>query len=244
MQKKRIIDNNAEITHNSDGGVVMTYMAIIGDIKSSKTLNNRSEVQEKLKKTLDSINISYSEIIAAKFIITLGDEFQGLLFFTEDLVEIIKYIQKEMYPVEMRFGIGIGEISTKINEEAAIGADGPAFYAARNTISAIHDCAKKIKKQAADIQINIYENSVFEIVEINTILALIKTIEDSWTEKQRYTIWDALDHPGSQISSAKRMNTSQSTIARRLADGKYIVYLNALQTIKEAIANLEGKNAI
>lgn len=31
----------------------------------------------------------------------------------------------------MRFGIGIGSISTKINSEISIGADGPGYYKAR-----------------------------------------------------------------------------------------------------------------
>jgi hypothetical protein len=220
------------------------YIAIIGDVKSSKTLNNRNEVQEKLKKTLNDVNSLYSENIAAKFLITLGDEFQGLLFYTEKIVKIIKYIQREMYPVKIRFGVGIGEISTKINKDAAIGADGPAFYAARNTISMIHDCEKKIKKQAPDIQVNKYDDDIFEITEINTLLSLIKAIEDSWTEKQRYTIWDMIVNQGSQESCALRLNTSQSTIARRLADGKYVVYINALKIIEEAIGKLEENGVI
>jgi hypothetical protein len=220
------------------------YLAVIGDVKSSKTLNNRNEVQEKLKKTLNDVNSLYSENIAAKFLITLGDEFQGLLFYTEKIVEIIKYIQREMYPVKIRFGVGIGEISTKINKDAAIGADGPAFYAARNTISMIHDYEKKIKKQAPDIQVNKYDDDIFEITEINTLLSLIKAIEDSWTDKQRYTIWDMMVNQGSQESCALRLNTSQSTIARRLADGKYVVYVNALKIIEEAIGKLEENGVI
>ena len=59
--------------------------------------------------------------------ITLGDEFQGLLEITVSILEIIKYIQREIYPIKLRFGVGIGNVSTLINHEAAIGADGPAF---------------------------------------------------------------------------------------------------------------------
>ena len=75
--------------------------------------------------------------------------------------------------------------------------------------------------------------------EINAMLSLIKVIEDSWSEKQRYTIWDRIDNSGSQEMSAKRLNTSQSTIARRLADGKYIVYQNAMSIIGEALRRVK-----
>jgi hypothetical protein len=49
---------------------------------------------------------------------------------------------------------------------------------------------------------------------------------------------------GSQESCALRLNTSQSTIARRLADGKYVVYVNALKIIEEAIGKLEENGVI
>lgn len=39
-----------------------------------------------------------------------------------------------LYPVELRFGIGIGEITTEINTEMALGADGPGYYKAREAI--------------------------------------------------------------------------------------------------------------
>ena len=137
----------------------MQYYAIIGDIKRSKKIENRCEIQEKLKKILDNVNSIYNNDISAKFLITLGDEFQGLLEITAPILEIIKYIQREIYPIKLRFGVGIGNVSTLINHEAAIGADGPAFYAAREMIEFLREQEKKLKKQAADIQISVYENN-------------------------------------------------------------------------------------
>lgn len=215
------------------------YYAIIGDIKESKKIENRGEIQDKLKNVLKDSNELYGKDIAAKFLITLGDEFQGLLKKPTHLLEIIKYIQREMYPVELRFGIGIGEIYTDIDREAAIGADGPAFYAARNVIDEIHKQEKKLKKQAPDIQIEIYGETFFEVTEINAMLSLVKTIEDGWNERQRYTIWDMMRYQESQDMCAKRLDTTQSTVARRLSEGKYVVYNNAISTISEAIQRLD-----
>lgn len=155
-------------------------------------------------------------------------------------IEIVKYIQRELYPVKLRFGIGIGEISTEINQKAAIGADGPAFYAAREIINFLKNEEKHLKNQAPDIQIEYYNSKSIEIDEINIMLALIKVIEDSWTDKQRYTIWDMMLNGGSQEKCAKRMKTSQSTVARRLLDGKYLIYLKSLKIIGEAMNKLEG----
>lgn len=216
----------------------MDYTAIIGDIKDSKNIEKRSRVQKKLADALNDINEFYKSDISAKFVITLGDEFQGLLNKNEHLLAIIKHIQKEMYPVQLRFGVGIGEIKTKVFYEAAIGADGPAYYAARKMIEELRDQERKIKKHAADIQLSRFHVECFEMEEINTILALMKIIEDGWSDKQRYTIWDMEQHGGSQEECARRMDTTQSTVARRLADGSYITYERAKKTVDEALRHL------
>ena len=216
----------------------MNFTAIIGDIKDSKKIKNRNQIQEKLNGIIKYINEAYDEDIAAKFIITLGDEFQGLLKNNGHVLDIIKYIQREMYPVRLRFGIGFGEISTSIFHEAAIGADGPAYYAARKMLEELREKEKKLKRQAADIQISLYDTEKFEIEEINTVLALMKIIEDGWSEKQRFTIWDMAQNGGSQEECAKRMDTTQSTVARRLADGNYLTYERAKRTVDEALKRL------
>ena len=54
------------------------YIAIIGDIKDSKKLNDRKKIQEKLQKVLNEVNQKYYEDISSNFMITLGDEFQEM----------------------------------------------------------------------------------------------------------------------------------------------------------------------
>ena len=71
------------------------------------------------------------------------------------------------------------------------------------------------------------------------MFSLLKTIEDGWNEKQRYTIWDMIRYQESQDMCARRQNTTQSTVARRLSGGKYLVYNKAIATVKEAIQRLE-----
>lgn len=216
----------------------MTFIAIIGDIKDSKELENRREVQQKLNCVLKNVNKIFAEDISANFIITLGDEFQGLLSGCGHILDIIKYIQRELYPVRLRFGVGFGKIHTAIFRDAAIGADGPAYYAARKMIEELREQEKRLKKQAADIQISIYGTEKFEVTEINTMLVLMKLMEDGWSEKQRYTIWDMEQNGGSQEECAKRMRTTQSTVARRLAEGNYVVYVRVRKVVKEAIRRL------
>ncbi|MBO4679015.1 MAG: hypothetical protein J5626_05035 [Lachnospiraceae bacterium] len=219
----------------------MNYIAIIGDIKHSKDISNRYEIQERLKKTLDNINKRYKKDIAAKFLITLGDEFQGLLFAAEPLVDIIGFIQNEMFPVRIRIGVGIGEITTEINKNAAIGADGPAFYAARRAITGLHDTEKKLKNQAPDVQVEAEESEGLDLEQINTILSLLKVVENGWSESQRKTIWDMIENGGSQEDCAKRMNTTQSTVARRLSGGNFMVYNNSRKLLHEVTKRFDNR---
>lgn len=70
------------------------------------------------------------------------------------------------------------------------------------------------------------------------MLKLLKIIENNWSEKQRYTIWDIMTNGGSQKSCAERLGTTQSTVARRLADGNYITYQKTKTIITKAINTL------
>lgn len=96
---------------------------------------DRGAFQEHLK-ILDNINLKYSDCIASKFTITLGDEFQGLLTTGNNIMEIIQYIKRNLSR-KNKIWIGIGSISTKINSEISIGADGPGYYKARESIETL-----------------------------------------------------------------------------------------------------------
>ena len=213
----------------------MLYTAIIGDIKGSKSLKDRREVQMSLREVLDEINSVYHEDIASNFLITLGDEFQGLLRSPRHTLKIVKDIQTKMYPTKFRIGIGIGDISTEIDPDSALGADGPAYYAAREMVDLLHENENKNKRAEADIQFSIYNEYSFEIEQINTMLALIKEIEDKWKPEQRLTIWDMIENGGSQQDCAERMNTTQSTVGRRLISGNYYLYKRAIDVLDRSI---------
>src|SRR5699024_6021721 len=99
----------------------------------------RSQMQEKLKKILKDVNLKYKQHIVSKWTITLGDEFQALIKPNLETFKLLDYISYRMDPVKIRFGVGLGEIYTDINYEKSIGADGPAYWNARDAIEFIHD---------------------------------------------------------------------------------------------------------
>ena len=164
----------------------MVYFAIIGDIIGSKDLEDRAGVQRKLKNVLKGINQDYKANLASNFSITLGDEFQGLLKTAENLMEIMDIIRFQMYPVELRFGVGIGEMRTDVIYENSMGSDGPAYWAAREAICFVHD---KVDYSISKIYVQTWKEDADEKSKtfdsiINTILKLCGLQEQSWTESQ------------------------------------------------------------
>lgn len=116
----------------------MAYLALIGDIIQSKQLSQRSEVQEQLKICLNRLNEFFEPYIISNFSLTLGDEFQGLMKIDAPIFYLIDLINDQMRDIPMRYGIGVGEILTHINPEVSMGADGPAYWHAREAIKFVH----------------------------------------------------------------------------------------------------------
>jgi len=108
-------------------------IAIIGDIVGSRKLGaGRSAAQKKLFRFLDEINRNYRSAIIAKFIVTTGDEFQGLLNRGDLIPDLIWDLEIELN-FDVRLGIGCGKLNTPL-QSSAIGMDGPVWYAARAAI--------------------------------------------------------------------------------------------------------------
>lgn len=108
-----------------------SYCAIIGDINKSRSLPQRAKVQKQFQRAIELINKEYKAEIASKFVLTLGDEFQGLLSSPAESYRIVRRFQGEMGSVPFAFGVGIGSLATPLNPKEALGMDGECFHRAR-----------------------------------------------------------------------------------------------------------------
>lgn len=214
------------------------YIAIIGDIKGSKAIKNRKEVQENLAMVLDEINDHYSDDIASRFMITLGDEFQGLLLNGTSVMKIISRIEGRLDPVKLRFGIGVGEITTKINPYMAIGADGPGYHKARAAIEYLKENEKRKQSSVSDIRLEVEGENQEPQMFINTIFGLMAALKASWTNRQREIIQDMLEHRDNQTETAKRLNIKQPTVSKVLVTGNYYAYEEAFDTVEKALGEI------
>lgn len=112
----------------------MEYQTMICDIKNSRQLKNRQSVQYQIIDMLKHANNMFSHDLAAPFIITIGDEWQGLLKYPCDYQRILDFFQKTMGQIQFYCGIGIGPITINDFELTVNQLDGPSFYHARKAI--------------------------------------------------------------------------------------------------------------
>jgi len=214
------------------------YIAVIGDLVDSKHLKARNGVQEKLKEVLLSINNEYSIAVSSKLMITLGDEFQGLLQVAEPVIEIIEKIAFNMHPVKIRFGIGIGEISTAIDFQIPLGADGPAYYHAREVINQLKSNERKKLQVKSDIGIISDDTNINDEL-LNMIFSQNYFIKQKWTERQREIIACYLQENEVQSEVAKSLGINQSSIQRSLKASGFYIYKQALQSIKKELMKMK-----
>src|SRR5262245_59600943 len=103
------------------------YSAVIGDVVKSRRLETaaRRDLQRQIQRTLQRVNRQFASALAAKFLITVGDEFQGLLRQPAVLPALIRFLETSLPDIDIRLGIGRGRLDTDL-KEYAMGMDGPA----------------------------------------------------------------------------------------------------------------------
>lgn len=208
----------------------MLYCAIIGDIIDSRNMPRRDIIQDKLSAVLSNANGKYKEHTASSFTLTLGDEFQGLLYGAAGAFDIIEFIQRKMHPVRFRFGIGLGEISTAINPKMSIGADGPAFYKARDMINKIKSKENSLLSYEPEIY---FQSQICSDNLINAVALLYRQIERGWTQKQREYIDYYFDVTENQYAIAKRFNVKQPSVSKAFDRAGLYKYTYALAQLRD-----------
>lgn len=182
------------------------FAAVIGDVVGSRHLPSRPAVQAKLERVVALINERFTDDIASAFLITLGDEFQGLLRSVGRLLDLTYAAELELYPVRIRFGVGIGRLDTSLRE-VALGMDGPAFHRAREAL----EVAKKRHLPLVFRSEDPVANAI-----VTDCYALAARVRAVWTPKQR-EVAHLLLNERLQKAIAARLNVEPAAISQRLA---------------------------
>ncbi|MDQ0221801.1 SatD family protein [Streptococcus moroccensis] len=218
----------------------MMYLALIGDFVNSKELDDRYDIQKRLKETLTVLNKKYKKYLVSLMTVTLGDEFQGLFQLTCPIFKLIDELTVALSPYAIRFGLGIGDIVTAIDPEQSIGADGPAYWRARAAIEIVHT---KNDYGNTTIAIDFGDEKDNQIG--NALIASSDHIKASWRSSQE-EIFKALLERGIYQESfeqnvvAEKLGLHESAFSKRLKSSGLKVYWRCRLALQELIRDREG----
>lgn len=199
----------------------MRYLCVIGDVVQSRAVPERSRLQGQLQASLGRINRARRNVLLSPCTITLGDEFQAVYRDAGTLFNDFAVLMRDVYPVRVRFSVGIGELSTRVNRQRAIGMDGPAFHAAR----------------AGLIELK-HSRSIFRITEahaevppwVNLALDLISHESRSW-KKTRLSVFHALLEGLEAKVTAREVELTAAAVYKNINSG-------ALWTVKALLLEI------
>lgn len=202
------------------------FVAVIGDIRGSRELADRSKAQREFKQVVNSLNDELPDSsIASQFTVTTGDEFQVLLTDATDAVEAVVSVSDRFHPARLRFGIGLGALDTQLNPNQAIGMDGPCFHRARAAIGAAEDAGAWVRVDGWSSELVAHVNAMFDLVQC---------VREDWTDRQAQFA-KALKEEGTQKRVVERFDVSKSTVSESLSAGHVQEVRNAEASLGERL---------
>jgi len=211
------------------------YLALIGDLKGSRRIAQRDQAQQDIRRALDEVNDLFPGLIVTRLTLTLGDEFQALLRPDAQVPRLLDELELRLHAYPFRLGLGYGGISTDIDPNLSIGADGPCYWHAREAIGWVHDNSAGGKYRLA---VRGFGDLPDEL--LNALLQTTDAIKHGWTALQRQT-FDALLRHGIYSDSfeqnvfARSIGISDSSLTKRLSAGDIKLYLKTRLLIGRAM---------
>lgn len=220
-------------------------IAVIGDIIKSKSILDRQKTQQELQSVLLQINQRHQASLASRFTITLGDEFQGLFKDSNGLLHILDEISFALRPIRLRFGIGVGTLTTELDPTTSIGADGPVYWKAREAIDYVH---KNNDYGRANIHLGVQEpdDTVNLINQILKLTALqVSGWRDSQTEVYKIILEEEIMDP-EEINHqriAEKLDILPSSLTRRFESSGIKRYMSACREVELALERINKRYA-
>lgn len=202
------------------------YWAIIGDIIQSRHLTGRDLFQRRLETIMTRASEMFEGGLAARWVITAGDEFQGLYSAAAapELPRVTEFLFDSLHPVGIRLGIGVGGLSTDLKLEA-VGMDGPCFHRARAAL----DFAKRRRKLVAVAGAEGVSSSLTDLWDLYAKMAAGRT------PAQRRAA-EAYKKTGNQYRAAEQLGVSQATVSAHLSRAMFFEGEATLNHMGRALA--------
>lgn len=219
----------------TEGDRPLPSIAVIGDIVGSKQLPQaeRSHVQRQLEELLNRINKRYAKAIGARFLVTLGDEFQGVLKQPDIIPDLIWDIETGLPKAEVRIGIGYGTLNPPL-KRIALGMDGPAFHAAR---AAIEEARKHRTRGGFFLGFGQPEDML-----LNSLAALLHRQRATLTDNQLVAL-GLLRQGYSQSRIADKLGITKQAVNSRAKSIGWEAYLQGEEALRAILKRFDTSSA-
>lgn len=209
------------------------HAVLTADIVGSRSLERLAHMRAAKLRSLSSRH-QEEQLIAAPYAVTAGDEFQGVLVGVDRAPRLIFDLRVSFLPLELRIGVGIGELSSRLRKGRPVNLfGGEAFERAREAIQSLKS---GIKYDAL---------TAFRSPDsrLDRTLNLIYRLHDSLVREITPVQWATIEAhtrtaSGELGDTARRLRKSPSTVSRNLRRGHYWQLRETAQTV-EAILHDE-----
>lgn len=115
-----------------------------------------------------------------------------------------------LYPVQLRFGIGVGIITTEIARDA-IGMDGPAFYDSRRALEQAKREGREVRFQGLGEELD---------MAVNTLALLLSALTSQRTERQ-FEVVGLYRKLGTHARVAQELGVSRASVTKTLSAAQW-----------------------
>jgi len=195
------------------------YAVVTADLVMSRGLADRRGTQRTLVQLVDTLNTEFGKDLAAPFMITLGDEIQGLLREPVRFPPVISTIHTAFRPDAITVGVGLGGVATELTTRVTE-MDGPAFVSARQAVE-----TGKSKK----LEVVVVSGSDQVDAVLNTVYGFIGGVQSRWKLKQ----WERVN--------LYRKHRSLEKVAREVGVTKQAISLDLRFTLWDRVLAAEAQ---
>lgn len=190
------------------------YCAVIADVVQSRALPDRSDFQrEFLALVEDSDRLVPTGEVVSRFVVTAGDELQGLLRTPAPAYDLLTALEDALGPGRFRMGVGVGGLTTDF-KPVCLGMDGPAFHRARAAL-------EESKEKRRTLTYRLGQPDLDRL--LTSYATLLERVRLSWTGRQRQLI-RLLATSGDQATAAAALGVSRATVTKVLKAAGWRTY--------------------
>ncbi|MGH7636094.1 MAG: SatD family protein [Gemmatimonadaceae bacterium] len=204
-------------------------IAVIGDVVQSRAIpaRQRARVQAALEGMMAHVNKRYSKAVRSNFLLTLGDEFQGLLADPGAVPDIVQDVREKLPELRLRMAVSRGVLTTPV-KKTALGMDGPAWHAARDVLE-----KSRSRRDTAGVGVW-FTGFRDDDVVLDALAGLLGHHWDRLQTTQREVVIALRHHEGLKRDAAKDLGISQQSLSNRAQSAgarEYAAGMDALRAV-------------